>query len=289
MDDLFWARAKLLAGSQDFAAHHFARLLSAIDKYKAEGRLDFELRLATELEPRDLLNLTRQAGRTGVGPDQPAVAHESPHPARRGLDRLVYASTAMSAVCERILSYASSDLPVLVTGETGTGKELVARALHECGQRRGERFIPINCAALSDTLLESELFGHARGAFTGAQRDHAGLFRDAGIGTVLLDEIGDISARLQATLLRVLETGEVRPVGSSKTFKLRCRVVAATNADLQRKVDAGSFRRDLMFRLLRLHLHMPPLRERSEDIEALASYFVNVGRSARSERKCPNR
>jgi transcriptional regulator with PAS, ATPase and Fis domain len=167
---------------------------------------------------------------------------------------------------------------VLIVGETGTGKELVARALHEESERAAEPFLAVNCGAISESLLESELFGHESGAFTGARRAHRGLFEAAGRGTLLLDEIGDTSPRLQVALLRVLETGEVRPVGSSTSRKVRCRVLAATNADLTGMVGEGRFRKDLYFRLDRIAIRIPPLRERGEDILSLADHFLSEDR-----------
>ena len=186
----------------------------------------------------------------------------------------------MSAVRQAVGRFAALDVPVLVTGETGTGKELVARALHEAGPRRDEPFVAINCGAIAESLLESELFGHEAGAFTGAVRSRRGLLEEAGRGTVLLDEIGDIAPRLQVALLRFLETGEIRPVGSSRTRRAACRVVAATNADLKGMSERDEFRRDLFYRLCRMEIHIPPLRERRRDIPALVTSFLAEGRPA---------
>jgi two-component system response regulator HydG len=191
---------------------------------------------------------------------------------------MICAAREMKAVKELIECFADVDVPCLVTGETGTGKELVAQALHESSVRSAHPFVEINCGALSDTLIESELFGHKRGAFTGAQAAHPGLFREAGAGTIFLDEIGDISPKLQMALLRVLETGEARAVGGSETYKINCRIIAATNADLARRVEEGRFRADLMYRLERLQIHLPPLRERPDDIVILAEHFLNLRR-----------
>jgi DNA-binding NtrC family response regulator len=179
-----------------------------------------------------------------------------------------------------VLRLAPLEVPVLITGETGTGKELVARAIHESGPHSREPFIAVNCGAIAETLLESELFGHERGAFTGAVKAHRGLFEEAGQGAVLLDEIGEITPRLQVALLRVLETGEVRPVGSATQRRTRCRILAATNADLEALAGKGLFRKDLLFRLRRMELHLLPLRERREDILPLAGHFLAEGRVA---------
>jgi transcriptional regulator with PAS, ATPase and Fis domain len=173
----------------------------------------------------------------------------------------------------RIERAAAAPFAALVCGESGTGKELVARALHRGGPRRARRFCALNCAALSDELIESELFGHARGAFTGAVRDRAGLFEDADGGVLFLDEVGDLSARAQAKLLRVLQDGEVRRIGENVTRRVEPRIVAATNRDLYDDAAGGRFRRDLLYRLDVIRLNTPPLRDRIEDVALLAERF----------------
>jgi DNA-binding NtrC family response regulator len=162
----------------------------------------------------------------------------------------------------------------LVTGETGTGKELVARALHRLGPRASRRFVTVNCSAVVETLFESELFGHVRGAFTGATDNKPGLFEAADGGTLFLDEVGELPAAIQAKLLRVLETGEVQRVGSLQPRKVDVRIIAATNRDLRADIDAGLFRSDLFYRLNVVELHVPPLRDRREDIPYLTAAFV---------------
>jgi len=161
-----------------------------------------------------------------------------------------------------------------VVGESGTGKELVARAIHSRSPRAGKAFVPVNCTALSESLLESELFGHARGAFTGAVAAKRGLFEMAHDGTLFLDEIGDMGPKMQAQLLRVLQDGEVRPVGGTESIKVDVRLVCATNRDLEADVKTGRFREDLYFRINVVTVRMPPLRERAGDIPILVRHFL---------------
>jgi transcriptional regulator with GAF, ATPase, and Fis domain len=189
---------------------------------------------------------------------------------RSGLGALVGSSDAMQSVYRAIERFAALDLPVLVRGETGVGKEVVARELHERSARRAARFFSLNCAALPETLLEAELFGHEKGAFTGAESARPGVFELADGGTLFLDEIGDTAARLQAVLLRVLESGEVRRLGARQSMRVDVRVVAATHRDLEELVEEGTFRMDLFYRLNVLRIDVPPLRERIEDLRALA-------------------
>ena len=182
---------------------------------------------------------------------------------------------ALFALLERVAQVSS---PALVLGETGTGKELVARALHHTGPRATGSFVAVNCAALPEALLESELFGHTRGAFTGATQVRRGIFVDADGGTLLLDEIGELSLPLQARLLRVLESGEVRPLGSDTVRKVDVRIVAATHRPLSDLVHQGQFREDLYFRLKVLPIAIPPLRDRGDDIRLLAEHFFGKAR-----------
>ncbi len=193
---------------------------------------------------------------------------------------------AMIELYKEIARVAPARSTALVTGESGTGKELVARALHKHGPRAVRPFVPVNCGALTETLLEAELFGHARGAFTGAVGDRKGLWEEAEGGTLFLDEIGETSPALQVKLLRALQEGEVRRVGASRTVKVDARIVAATNRDLEAEVKAGTFREDLFYRLSVVNLHVPPLRARRGDIPLLAEKFLqrateNAGRRLR--------
>ncbi len=192
---------------------------------------------------------------------------------------LIGRSRAMTALRRMVRKLASSDVSVLVVGESGTGKEVAARAIHRGSVRRDRPFVPVDCGAIVQGLIESELFGHKKGAFTGADRDREGLIGSADSGTLFLDEIGEMPAEAQVRLLRVLETGEVRPVGSSEARRVDVRVVAATNRDLE---NDESFRRDLFFRLNVVALRMPALRERIEDVPLLAEHFLDKLRSAGS-------
>jgi two-component system response regulator AtoC len=192
-------------------------------------------------------------------------------PAERGL---VVASSAMQQALALVARVAEHNTTVLITGESGTGKEVIARAIHRASPRAAKAFIGVNVAAIPETLLESELFGHVRGAFTGATGDKAGLFEQASGGTLLLDEIGELPVGLQAKLLRVLQEGEIRRVGDQKTRKVDARVLAATARDLEAEVRAGRFREDLFYRINVVVITLPPLRERKEDIAPLASYVA---------------
>ncbi|WP_455388679.1 sigma-54 dependent transcriptional regulator [Petrachloros mirabilis] len=188
-------------------------------------------------------------------------------------DKLVFASDSMLEVCNQARKAAATDLPVLIEGETGTGKELMARAVHGFSERKRFPFLAQNCGALPDDLLQSELFGHKRGAFTGAVSDRLGLFVAADGGTVFLDEISEVSPSFQVSLLRFLQEGEVKPLGSEKIRRANVRIIAASNRPIKELVATGTFRKDLYYRLRGFELTIPPLRERIEDIAVLAEHF----------------
>jgi two-component system response regulator HydG len=194
---------------------------------------------------------------------------------RYGLEHLVGRSQAIRDMITRILRVAPSEATVLVTGESGTGKELVAKAIHAGSRRASRPFVPVNCAAITPTLLESELFGHAKGAFTGAVKARRGLYEEADGGTLFLDEIGETDPGFQAKLLRALQEGEIRRVGESQPIRVDVRVIAATNQDLRRAIAEKRFREDLYYRLAVVPVRVPPLRERAEDVPLLAAHFLD--------------
>ena len=221
----------------------------------------------------------QEEARQAVEEPAPAALSED---AARHFGLLVGESLKMQELYRTIEKVATTDFTVLLRGESGTGKELVAKAIHRLSPRQGHPFVAVNCASLSDQLLESELFGHVKGAFTGAVRNKEGLFQTATGGTLFLDEIGTVSPNLQQSLLRVLENKVVRPVGSTETLPVDVRVIAATNENLEQRIQEGSFRLDLFHRLNILPIALPPLRERREDIATLANSFVDTPKTGKS-------
>ncbi len=191
-----------------------------------------------------------------------------------GFQNIIGHSPAIVRILQTLRRFSSSDIPVLILGESGTGKELIANAIHENSRRAGQRFVPINCAGFSETLLEDELFGHVKGAYTGAMADRPGRFEHADGGTMFLDEVGDMPLAMQAKLLRVLENGEIIRVGSNEPIHVDVRVLSATNSDLAERVREKKFREDLYFRIKGATIDIPPLRQRREDIPLLIDYFV---------------
>ncbi len=213
----------------------------------------------------------RLALRNALPTEEPGRGARENH---RRAPALLGVSSAIRDLMEEVRRLAPSNIPVLILGETGTGKELVARAVHEQSPRANQGFVAVNCGALPDTLLESELFGHVRGAFTGADRDKRGLFEEAQGGTLFLDEIGDTSPAFQTKLLRALENREIRRVGGTEVIEIDVRIVSATHQELSQRVEEGSFRQDLLYRLNTATLYVPPLRRRRVDIPFLAQHFA---------------
>ncbi len=203
------------------------------------------------------------------------AAETPPDESRNGSAlQIIGNSRKMQEIYKRIGQVAEKDVPVLITGESGTGKELAAKAIYHHSRRKDEPFLAVNCAAIPEALFESELFGHERGAFTGADRTHIGKMERCRNGTLFLDEIGEMPTSLQAKLLRVLQEGEIERVGGNQSIKVNVRVIAATNKDLEKAVEAGEFRQDLYWRLNVISLHLPPLVERMEDLPELVNYFL---------------
>ena len=239
----------LRAGASDFLAKPF----SLSDLGAAVGRA---------LERRQRATRVNRFAEVAPGSERPVPG-------------VIGSSTVMRAIADRVRQLANHQAPVLVTGETGTGKEVFARAIHALSDRRDQPFVALNCAALPAEIIESELFGHASGSFTGAARNHPGVFRDAEGGTLFLDEIGAMPLGLQARLLRAIEQRSVRPVGTVGEVATNVRIVAASNARLRDLADSGQFRSDLLFRLSTFELDLPCLRERGNDVIELAEHFLN--------------
>lgn len=230
------------------------------------------------LEARELARRHRLLSREFKVAGDADLLHER-HPSgwratSQTFEKLVYASEKMASLCNLAKQAARTELPILIQGETGTGKELLARAIHYNSSRRASPLMAQNCGGMPDELLQSELFGHKRGAFTGAISDRLGLFRAADGGTVFLDEISEVSPSFQVSLLRFLQDGDVKPLGCDKTYPSRVRIIAACNRPLRVLVSEGKFRQDLYFRLKGFELDVPPLRDRPEDIPVLAEFFA---------------
>jgi two-component system nitrogen regulation response regulator NtrX len=241
---------------------------TAVEATKA-GAFDFiEKPLATE---RVLLTIRNALDQTELRNENRSLkrAVEARH-------QMVGESPALRQVWDAIKRAAPTNATVLLLGESGAGKELVARSIHRNSLRSRERFVQVNCAAIPEELIESELFGHEKGSFTGATEKQIGKFEQADRGTIFLDEVGDMSAKTQAKVLRVLQEGEVERLGSARTIKVDVRIIAATNKDLEREIEAGNFREDLFFRLSVIPIRVPPLRDRREDIPPLVRHFVDL-------------
>jgi transcriptional regulator with GAF, ATPase, and Fis domain len=253
-----------------------SELLANFSNYAA---IALETELLREREKEAIRKLTEKETKEKYETELNQVKEEKEKLAREiefyQFEELIGSSPQMKEVFSSIEKFAPTDISILITGETGTGKELVARAIHRRSSRRTKPFIVINCSAIPETLLESELFGHTKGAFTGAVRDKKGKFELAEGGTVFLDEVGELPGHLQVKLLRVLQEKEIERVGSQEVIKVDVRVIAATNKDLRREIEKGNFRQDLFYRLNGLQLHLPPLRERGDDIELISRYFLD--------------
>jgi DNA-binding NtrC family response regulator len=272
-DDYFWFRIYHSKGDKEKAQYFFNVFSENANKYNLESRFDVELQLSPEISFSDLRYYSRNLDRPITSIPAKPILNKNTNANK--MDFIIGESSAINQVKNLINKFALVDTTVLIVGETGTGKELIAKALWKVGSYQTKPFIPINCGALSDHLLQSELFGHKKGAFTGAYHDHKGVFEEAENGIVFLDEIGEISPSMQISLLRILEAREFRPVGSNETKKINCKIIAATNKDLSELVKNKTFREDLQFRLERLVLEIPPLRKRSTDIPILINYFLN--------------
>lgn len=247
----------------------YGTIENAVDAVK-QGAFDYLQKPFSETEL--LLKVERALERRRITSQMVFLATDFKD--RFGMENLIGQSRALRDVIAKLIKIAPTDTTVLVTGESGTGKELIARAIHAQSKRAGQTFIPINCAAMTETLLESELFGHAKGAFTGAAQGRKGLFEEASGGTFFFDEVGDAPLATQAKLLRAIENGEIRRVGENQSISVDVRIIAATNVDLNQAVAEKKFRQDLYYRLNVARLHLPPLRERKEDIPQLVAYFV---------------
>ena len=255
----------MLSSLADFAAIAIenARLYEENERRAKElESLNAQLSLRAESQAQELVEVKDRLRKAG----EPAGSYP----------QIVGRAPAMRDVLRLLDKIVATEEPVLIEGESGTGKELIARAVHAKGPRARQAFLSENCAALPDTLLESELFGHVRGAFTGAERDKKGLFELADRGTLFLDEVGDMSPDMQKKLLRALQEGEIRPVGGKTMRKVDVRIISASNKDLRRLVEGGEFREDLYYRLKVLTIRMPPLRQRKEDIPVLIEHFLRI-------------
>ena len=268
-----WARLHLLEGDEEQAAHCFRKLLVPDFPYRGADKLRWAYELSAWQTARLLVTSDMPTPDTSKVVEVPGVQMQAT-PVNGDEAHLIGESEAIRSLQRKIGRFAARRTPVLITGETGVGKEVAARLLHQNSPWADEPFVAVNCGALSGFLIESELFGHTKGAFSGAARSHEGLFCAAGKGTILLDEIHTLSTDLQAKLLRVLENGEIRAVGSTKVRKTQARVIATTNEPVEKAVESGKFRKDLFYRLARLHIHIPPLRERKQDIALLAKHFL---------------
>lgn len=275
--DFFIARYCLIKNDFDSARFYYARLLKNCEKYKAFGRLKFEMQFALELSASAFYELMQpmangfsqlhRASLTNIKANLEDPSLE--------LNNVVGHSKIVKDIKKKVEKFADVQRPIFIWGETGVGKEVIARAIHEKSKQKDQPFLAVNCGGLTDTLLQSELFGHEAGAFTGAATAHKGIFEAAEEGVVFMDEFGEMSSKLQVSLLRVLENNEVLRVGGNKVRKIKCRIIAATNANIEVLIQRKLFREDLYHRLKQFSIYIAPLRERKEDIPDLIDYFLN--------------
>jgi len=269
---------EVLRCAHQFSPETAVILMTAVDDYeaavqavKAGGAADY-IRKSPALVDEVKLGIARALERVSLSRQNFALRRDAA--SRNSLDNIIGVSPAIEKLKQTIRTVASTQSTILVYGESGTGKELVARAVHTCSPRAGETFVSVNCGAFPETLLESELFGYVKGAFTGASQNKRGLFEVADQGTLFLDEIGEMTMPMQVKLLRVLQERTVRPVGGTSEIAIDVRVIAATNRDLDKQVADGTFREDLYYRLSVIPIRVPALRERREDIALLAGHFM---------------
>lgn len=283
--DFFIVRYFLIKEKKDLARHYYAQLLKNCEKYQAMGRLKFEMQFAFELTAVSFFELTQPIEL--ISPPELITAIDNTvlisGNASQGVSRIIGESKAVQDIKKKIKKFANIQRPILIIGETGVGKEIVARATHEESDHHSKPFLAINCGALTDTLLQSELFGYEAGAFTGAVTARKGIFEAAEEGVVFLDEFGEMSPKLQVSLLRILENNELLRVGGTKVRPIKCRIIAATNANIEDLIDKKLFREDLFHRLKQFSIILPSLRERKEDIPSLVDFFLNGQNSSQTQ------
>ena len=248
----------------------YASVETAIDAMR-EGMFDY---LTKPFKVDDILSCLARADEKVKKHESLALSMDADTPPKYRFENLIGSSPIMTQVCDMIQKVAPTAATVLINGESGTGKEVIAKTIHRNSPRASKSWVAVNCAALPENLLESEMFGHVKGSFTGAYADKPGLFEVANGGTLFLDEIGDMSLAAQTKVLRALQEGEVTRVGSDKPIQVNVRVIAATNKDLHREIEKGTFREDLFHRLNVIPIHVPPLDERKEDIPELVEFFT---------------
>lgn len=283
--DFFIVRYFLVKNKKELAKHYYDQLMKNCLKFRAMERLKFEMQFAFELTAISFFELSQPNDSLLATESSSVIDHAIlfPDNVTKGIGRIIGASNTVQEIKKKVKKYADIQRPILIIGETGVGKELVARAIHEVSDRHNSPFLAINCGALTDTLLQSELFGYEAGAFTGAVTAHKGIFEAAEDGVVFLDEFGEMSQKLQVSLLRVLENNELFRVGGTKARAIHCRIIAATNANIEELIEKKAFRDDLYHRLKQFSITLPALRERKEDIPYLIEFFLNGASKTKSQ------